>query len=74
MGFRPSEIAAAVAAAVAGEEHAVDIDKACTHHVHEVRRVPVPVSPATSREFCRQIQCDAMQYVKRLPYGSKSKS
>lgn len=56
MGFRPSEVAAAVAAAVAGEEHAVDIDKACTHRVHEVR--------ATSREFCRQIQCDAMQYVK----------
>ncbi|ONM04300.1 hypothetical protein ZEAMMB73_Zm00001d032050 [Zea mays] len=37
LGFRPSEIAAAVDAAVAGEEHAVDIDKACTHHVHEER-------------------------------------
>ncbi|ONM22380.1 cyclin-D4-1 isoform X2 [Zea mays] len=37
LGFRPSEVAAAVAAAVAGEEHAVDIDKACTHRVHEER-------------------------------------
>jgi len=38
LDFRPSEIAAAVAAAVAGEEHAVDIDRACcTHHVHKVR-------------------------------------
>ncbi|PWZ04781.1 Cyclin-D4-1 [Zea mays] len=37
LGFRPSEIAAAIAAAVAGEEHAVDIDKSCTHHVHEER-------------------------------------
>ncbi|KAJ1290010.1 hypothetical protein BS78_02G209300 [Paspalum vaginatum] len=39
-GFRPSEIAAAVAAAaVAGEEHAgpVDIDRACTHRVHKER-------------------------------------
>lgn len=38
LDFRPSEIAAAVAAAVAGEEeHAVDIDKACTHRVHKER-------------------------------------
>ncbi|CAD6224613.1 unnamed protein product [Miscanthus lutarioriparius] len=38
LDFRPSEIAAAVAAAVAGEEHAVDIDRACcTHHVHKER-------------------------------------
>ncbi|WVZ65250.1 hypothetical protein U9M48_014646 [Paspalum notatum var. saurae] len=38
-GFRPSEIAAAVAAAVAGEDHAapVDIDRACTHRVHKER-------------------------------------
>jgi cyclin D1/2/4 len=44
LDFRPSEIAAAVAAAVAGEEHAVDIvDKACTHRVHKVHtRVSAP--------------------------------
>jgi cyclin D1/2/4, plant len=35
--FRPSEIAAAVAAVVAGEERDVDIDEACTHRVHKVR-------------------------------------
>ncbi|KAL5677643.1 hypothetical protein ACJX0J_013774, partial [Zea mays] len=37
-------------------------------------RYGVCLSPATSRESCRQIQCDAMQYVKRVPHGSKSKS
>ncbi|TVU09880.1 hypothetical protein EJB05_43378 [Eragrostis curvula] len=37
LDFRPSEIAAAVAAAVAGEERAVDIDEACTHRVHKER-------------------------------------
>ncbi|KAL6844651.1 hypothetical protein ACP4OV_025310 [Aristida adscensionis] len=39
LDFRPSEIAAAVAAAVVGEEaRPVDIDKACTHHhVHKER-------------------------------------
>ncbi|TKW33567.1 hypothetical protein SEVIR_2G246300v4 [Setaria viridis] len=37
LDFRPSEIAAAVAATVAGEEHTVDIDKACTHRVHKER-------------------------------------
>ncbi|KAL6656162.1 hypothetical protein ACP70R_006988 [Stipagrostis hirtigluma subsp. patula] len=38
LDFRPSEIAAAVAAAVVGEERAVDTDEACTHHhVHKER-------------------------------------
>ncbi|KAF8694709.1 hypothetical protein HU200_002474 [Digitaria exilis] len=37
LDFRPSEIAAAVAAAVAGEDHAVDIDKACIHRVQKER-------------------------------------
>ncbi|KAF8781119.1 hypothetical protein HU200_001096 [Digitaria exilis] len=37
LDFRPSEIAAAVAAAVAGEDHAVDIDMACTHRVQKER-------------------------------------
>ncbi|RLN34364.1 cyclin-D4-1 [Panicum miliaceum] len=37
LDFRPSEIAAATAAAVAGEERAADIDKACTHRVHKER-------------------------------------
>jgi hypothetical protein len=55
LGFRPSEVAAAVAAAVAGEEHAVDIDKACTHRVHEVRRVPVP------GHFSRVLSSDSMR-------------
>jgi cyclin D1/2/4, plant len=36
LDFRPSEIALAVAATVAGEERAVDIDRAFTHRVHKV--------------------------------------
>lgn len=36
LDFRPSEIAASVAAAVVGEEHIVDISKACTR-VDKVR-------------------------------------
>uniref|UniRef100_A0A0A9CX42 Uncharacterized protein n=1 Tax=Arundo donax TaxID=35708 RepID=A0A0A9CX42_ARUDO len=37
LDFRPSEIAAAIAAAVAGEDRAVDIDEACTHRVQKGR-------------------------------------
>ncbi|GJN33750.1 hypothetical protein PR202_gb22373 [Eleusine coracana subsp. coracana] len=37
LDFMPSEIAAAVAAVVAGEERAVDIHEACTHRVHKER-------------------------------------
>ncbi|XP_020396136.1 cyclin delta-2 isoform X1 [Zea mays] len=37
LDFRPSEIALAVAATVAGEERAVDIDRAFTHRVHKER-------------------------------------
>ncbi|PAN12851.1 hypothetical protein PAHAL_2G295100 [Panicum hallii] len=56
LDFRPSEIAAAVAAAVAGEERAVDIDKACTHRMHKervsrcleaIKAAVVPLPPKT---------------------------
>ncbi|CAN6182581.1 unnamed protein product [Urochloa humidicola] len=60
LDFRPSEIAAAVAAAVAGEERAVDIDEACTHHVHKERvlqcleaiqgTTTVPLTPTSKTE------------------------
>ncbi|XP_062194112.1 cyclin-D4-1-like isoform X2 [Phragmites australis] len=64
LDFRPSEVAAAVAAAVVGEEYAVDIDEACTHRVHKERvsrcleavqamvlmgTVPVPPKPDGTR-------------------------
>jgi hypothetical protein len=51
---------------VAGEEHAVDIDKACcTHRVHKVRlSVPAPERRYTlSSDSASLFQCNAMQCV-----------
>jgi hypothetical protein len=51
--FRPSEIAAAVAAVVAGEERDVDIDEACTRRVHKVRE---PLTHTTLSQTSSSVQ------------------
>ncbi|OEL23419.1 Cyclin-D4-1 [Dichanthelium oligosanthes] len=77
LDFRPSEIAAAVAAAVAGEEHAVDIDKACTHHVHKERvsqcleaiQAGVPLPPKTEGPSSGGRASSSVVSVPRSPTG-----
>ncbi|CAN6217985.1 unnamed protein product [Urochloa humidicola] len=79
LDFRPSEIAAAVAAAIAGEERAVDIDEACTHHVNKERvlqcleaiqaTTTVPLTPKTEGHSISGGRASSSVSVPRSPTG-----
>ncbi|CAN6204720.1 unnamed protein product [Urochloa humidicola] len=78
LDFLPSEIAAAVATAVAGEEGAVDIDKACTHRVHKervlqcleaIRGTTVPLTPKTEGPSISGGRASSSVSVPRSPTG-----